>query len=159
MYVFNIKCDHSKEKKRHDFVNVKVFFFLCENHEYLGEKTGNLQSIVNLIEHLKRNKKQTFCRYEWNYLVNGHVILIENDQMLDVCVFLSHFFFWSKSMSRSNLASTLILFLIDFVFYCFILLILESTAFSNKRERCLVLVWEIKPIVKKKLIFKIFVNF
>lgn len=90
-----------KKKKRYDFVNVKVFFFLCENHEYLGEKTGNLQSIVKLFEHSKRNKKQTFCRNEWNYLVNGHVILIENDQMLDICVFLSHFFCESQCQGQT----------------------------------------------------------
>lgn len=78
--------------------------------------------------------------------------------MFDVCVFLLYFF-WLKLMLMLNLVSILILFLIDFVFYCFILLILEFIVFLNKRERCLVLVWEIKFIVKKKLIFKIFVNF
>lgn len=57
--------------------------------EYLGEKTGNYHSIVKLFEHLKRDKikTQTFCRYEWNYLVDGHLILNENDQIHNVCVF------------------------------------------------------------------------
>lgn len=58
------------------------------NLEYLGEKTGNYHSIVKLFEHLKRDKKkQTF----WNYLVDGHVILIENDQIHNVCVFFHRF--------------------------------------------------------------------
>lgn len=60
------------------------------NLEYLGEKTGNYHSMVKLFEHLKRDlkkKPQTFCRYEWNYLVDGRVILIENDQIHNVCVF------------------------------------------------------------------------